>query len=265
MCASYKQIEQYRHQAISYVSPYAQPYVNTVKSQAEQYYTPYVKAAQPYTTKVHQILAPQSKRVKSIYEGNIKPRLMNAVTHSHKQVRPHINDLTKRYEKAVTPTLNHYIGLVEELYDLNIHPRVESAQHFLNKRYGPLYNKASAQVNSLTSKAYPVAQHHVKHTFIPFASKTYATSADIFGNQVHPRLLTTWEYVKALLRGHFVPALKRFNSKYISPQVSKIQDKAWANRAKNVADEKVKEMDENLGKVELEQEVSGKSLCTLCM
>lgn len=257
VCQSFTQIEQYRNQAFNYISPYTQPYVNTIKSQAEQYYSPYVKAAQPYYIKANEILAPQSKKVKKIYEGTVKPRLMDAVTHSHKRITPHFERVSAEYHKLVDPFLNRYITLAEELYDLNVQPHVEQLTNTFNKKVGPHYARTSAQVNAFANKAYPAAHHHVKHTFLPFASKTYTTSADIYGNQVHPRLLTTLEYIKALLRGHFVPALKRFNSKYISPQVSKIQDKAWANKAKQVADDKVKEMDQDLGKTDLEDDLSG--------
>lgn len=257
VCQSFQQLEQYRHQAFSFITPYTQPYVNTLKSSAEPYYAPYIKAAQPYYVQANKVLAPQAQRVKSVYERSIKPRALDAVTHSHKQITPHLNRVSNEWHKIVDPTLNRYIGLAEELYDLNVHPHVEQLTHTFNKKVGPHYARTSEQVNAFTNKAIPAAQHHVKHTFLPFASKTYSTSADVYEKQVHPRLLTTWEYIKALLRGHFVPALKRFNSKYISPQVSKIQDKAWANKAKAVADEKVKEMDHDLGKADLEDEISG--------
>lgn len=233
--------------------------MDTLKSQAEQYYSPYVKTVQPYYIKANKVLAPQSRKVKKIYEGTVKPRLLDAVTHSRKRIMPYLDSLSNEWNNAVNPYLNRYVGLLEELYDLNVHPHVEQLTNTFHKTIGPHYARTSAQVNAFTDKAFPVAQHHVKHTLLPFASKTYATSADVYGNQVHPRLLTTWEYIKALLRGHFVPALKRFNSKYISPQVSKIQDKAWANKAKAVAEDKVKEMDNDLGKADLESEISGMS------
>lgn len=256
VCRSFQQIEHYRNQALDFVSPYTQPYVSTIRSQAEQYYSPYVKAAEPYYTRVNNVIAPPTRTVKTIYESTVKPRVLDAVTRSHKQVTPHLTRVSNEWHKLVDPPLNRYLGLAEELYDLNVHPHVERLTHAFNKNVGPHYARTSAQAKAFTNKAIPVAQHHVRHTFLPFASKTYNTSTHVYGKQVHPRLMTTWEYIKALLRGHFIPAVKRFNSKYISPQVSKIQDKAWANKAKAAADEKVKEMDHDLGKAVLEGEIS---------
>lgn len=258
VCKSFIEIQHYRNQAINYVSPYAQPYIDSVRKQADTYYAPYLSAAKPYYSRANKLIAPQSKKIKKVYEGQVKPRLLNAVSHSQRSVSPYFDRMSVEYNKLVGPHVKRYSDLIEELYELNVQPRLEEISRTLNKQVGPYYAFAAKRANVFVNKAYPTTQHHLKNTVLPFASRTYSTSAHVYGNQVHPRLILTWEYIRAILNGHFVPALKRFNSKYISPQLNKIQDKGWANKVKLAAVEKVKEMDEDLGKADLEDEIDCK-------
>jgi len=255
VCQSYKDLESYRNQAVSYIRPYYQPYLNQAVSTAEPYYQPYVKATEPHVVNLQKVVAPQQAKAHAVYRNYVKPRILDAVAHSHRQIMPHANRLSREYSRLTDPYVKRYTKLITEIYDLNVKPTYDELTKEARKVVLPLYHKSSAYAQPLVTKAYPATQHHFQHTFLPFASSSYATTRKVYGEQVHPRVLSGGKGLVQFCRSHLLPALGRFRSKYISPQINKIQDRAFAYKAKSVAGEKVASMDAELGKDDIKDEI----------
>jgi uncharacterized protein YfkK (UPF0435 family) len=171
---------------------------------------------------------------------------------------PNANRLSREYSRLTDPYVKRYTKLITEIYDLNVKPTYDELTKEARKVVLPLYHKSSAYAQPLVTKAYPATQHHFQHTFLPFASSSYATTRKVYGEQVHPRVLSGGKGLVQFCRSHLLPALGRFKSKYISPQIHKIQDRAFAYKAKSVAGEKVASMDAELGKDDIKDEIEGK-------
>ena len=261
VCQSFLDLQGYRNQAISYIKPYYQPYVDQAVSTAEPYYQPYVKASKPYVANLQKVAAPQQARARATYQNYVKPRLLDAVSHSHRQIAPHADRLSREYSRLTDPYIKRYSTLITEIYDLNVKPTYDELSKEARKVVMPLYRQGSAYLHPLAAKAYPATQHHFKHTILPFASSSYATTRKVYGEQVHPRVLLGGKGFVQFCTTNLLPALGRFRSKYISPQINKIQDRAFAYKAKTVAGEKVASMDAESGKGDLKDEIQGKPLC----
>lgn len=257
VCQSFKDLEAYRNQGISYIKPIYQPYFDQAVASAQPYYQPYLKASQPHVDRVQKIVQPQAVKARANFDKHVKPRLIDAVTRSRKQIMPHANRLSREYGRLTNPYVKRYSILVNEFYDLNVKPTYDELSKEARKVVLPLYHKSSAYVQPFVKKAYPATQHHLRHTVLPFAMSSYATSRRLYSDQVHPLVMSGGKGAIAFFRTNLVPALGRFRSRYISPQLDKIQDRAFAYKAKSVAREKVATMDADLGKDVIQDEIEG--------
>lgn len=258
VCQSFKDLEGYRNQAVSYIKPVYQPYVDHARTVAQPYYEPYVKASRPHVERAQKVLRPQAVKARANFDRHVKPRLLDAVTHSHKRFRPHADRLSREYSRLTDPYVKRYSTLATEFYDLNVKPTYDELVKEGRKVVMPLYRQSTAYVQPFVRKAYPATQHHLKHTVLPFASSSYATSRKIYGEQVHPLVMSGGKGLLEFVRIRLVPALGRFRSRYISPQLNKIQDRAFAYKAKSVAKEKVANLDAELGKDVIDDEIEGR-------
>ena len=257
VCKSYADLQSYRDTAVSYARPYYQPYVTQAQETLDPYYQPYAKLAAPVYTKAQRYVQPQIAQARNLYNRAVHPRLLNALTHSQKQAQPHFDRISYEYERLVGPYTHRYTRLASEIYDLNVKPTYDAIARDTNKFVQPLYRQSSAYLSPVLAKAYPATRHHVQHTFLPFASSSLSTSRKVYGEQVHPRLASTFQLLLRFVREKLGPAIARFQSRYISPQLNKIQDKAFAYKAKSVASEKVASLDKELGKDVIDDEIEG--------
>ena len=265
VCGSFAKIKNYRNQAIDYVRPYSEPYTKRLQAATQPYVLPYVEAATPYYNQADTLVRPQVQKAQQSYNKQVKPRLLDVLTRSRKQVTPHLNFAQKEYERYVGSHIARYTKLGQELYDINVHPYVDEVSFSVKTSLKPVFKQYDSKVQPLLNKAYPAAQHHFKHTLTPLAMNTYQTSHKTYTKQIHPRIVSAGQTATKFGSAKVLPWLGRVQSKYINPQISKIQDKAWAYKAKQVAVDKVAEMDADLGKAEIMEEIRGKlpSLCTI--
>lgn len=257
VCQSYRNIDQYRQKAVSYLEPYTRPHIAQARAVLEPQISPYINAAAPYYASADKAVRPQIRRAQSSYTTQVKPRLLDAVTHSHRFVRPHWSRAESEYNRVVTPHITRYSNLAKELYDLNAKPYVDEVLFSVKTTYRPISARAKKTFQPVLSRAYPAAQHHLKYTVLPLASTSYATTRKVYVDQVFPKIVTSGRTIGRIGGETVLPWLGRFQSKYVYPQLSKIQDRAWAYKAKKVADEKVIQMDKELGKDELVEEIAG--------
>lgn len=258
VCRSFEDVQAYRNQAIAYVTPYAQPYIDQVRSRLDPYTTPYINAGKPYYSRAQKALRPHLNRGRKVYDDAVRPRLLDAVTRSHQAILPHCNRLAYEYQRHLGPYVDRYTRLYNEIYDINVKPRVDELSREYRKTVTPLLRRATNRVGPILANAYPATQYHLRNTLLPVASRTYGTSARVYSAHIHPRIVSTYYLMLDLLRNQVYPQIGRFNSRYISPQLSKIQDKAWANKAKKVAEDKVQEMNHDLGKSDITDEIDGR-------
>lgn len=259
VCKSYTDLQQYRNKALAYVTPYFQPYLSQAQNTISAQTGPYVKAASPYYSQAAKVVTPQVQKASSAYEKQVRPRLVDAVTHSHRAILPHTNRISGEYNRLVTPHVNRYSKLATELYDINAKPYVDEVYFEYQRKIKPFYTSLYARTQPYVSKVYPTTQHHFRHTFLPAAAASYSTSVNTYNKHIHPNLLNSFRFTGRVLSDNVLPSVRRFQSRYIAPQLSKIQDKAWAYKAKKVADEKVEQMDSDLGKSDIQDEIEGES------
>ena len=182
---------------------------------------------------------------------------MDAFTQSSRRILPHFDEANKNIGDRVRPLVNRYSTLASEIYDINVKPYIDEVAFEFERKIKPFYLSLYSKTSSILFRAFPAIHHHSKQSVFPFANRSYVTSRKIYSNNVQPRLIAFWQFLLHLLSDNLFPRLGRFQSRYISPQLSKIQDKAWAYKARKVADKKVSQMDHELGKEDIQDEIEG--------
>ena len=215
--------------------PTVRPYVLTAQRKLDPYlvqahakFDPYVAVAQPYYARASEVARPLVARVGQTYSAKVHPRLLQGISASQEATKPYLALAQANYRKTLAPSVEWYSHQAAEWYHANAQPHLALAA-----KYAQRYSK---QAYDLTAPLYyqglPFVKKHYLETVLPIAQTTFRTTRKTYVNEVHPRLLVAGSHAHAFYKAKVLPALQRFYSLYVAPQVGKISAKIFEYKIK---------------------------------
>ncbi|KAM0786624.1 hypothetical protein ACM66B_002076 [Microbotryomycetes sp. NB124-2] len=252
ICHAYDYTEAAVRSLNAHLKPYtdaawreAQPYVAQVQQSTE----PYVNHVRPYYQKADKTARYALEQRRHVHDTYIQPRVDQATAAFDQAKKPLVHALEKQYQKTLAPSVEWYSREYNEWYKAHAEPHVRQAQDTL-RQYS---RKAHDAASPIWTHGLPFAQKHFHETIVPTTKTTSRTIYSGYVNQVHPRLVSGGKHGASFLRAKVLPALQRFWSVFIAPQLDKISEKVHEYRAKKVQQNSVSAV------TEAEKEVLGGS------
>lgn len=229
--------------------PTVRPYVALVEERVEPYLAqarPYIELAKPYYAQVQ----PAANRAESfvrpyvvqgivVYTTYGHPLVLQGIAASQRATKPYVTLLRQQYSSTLAPTVEWYTQAVLESYAA-FQPRLAA----ITAGAAKVYPQVTTTLAPLYTQVYPLVQHHAQHSLLPFAQACWSTSGRIYRLQIHPRVLASASQLHATYTRQLVPALHRFWSVYVEPQLEKVREKIFEYRSlkeERVAVEKVEQ------------------------
>ena len=229
-----RRLDSFQHRLAAY-EPTIRPYVDRAQKKLDPYLIevqaraePYMKKARPYVSQADRVVRPQVQRAASTYQHTIHPALIKGMERSQAATKPYVASLRKQYQLSLEPSVEWYSHALEEWYKSNAQPHLNKADKTLRTHSKQAYDFLAPVYHT----GVPLAQKHYRHSFLPFAKSSYRTSRTTYVKQVHPRLLTVGCHVRAFYQTKVLPALQRFYSLFIAPQLDKISERIFEYRTK---------------------------------
>ncbi|GAA5983436.1 hypothetical protein JCM11641_007848 [Rhodosporidiobolus odoratus] len=213
------------------VRPYyqrAQRQISPYVAKVQQYSQPYVDKVRPHYQRVDRLARPHLATVRKGYEKQVHPRLVGGVQRSQAFTKPYVAKLKKQYTKTLAPSVEWYAEAFKEWWAAKIESHLSRATSIVRAHSQTAYNTVSPAYY----KGVPLAQHHYRQHLLPFSRKAYSNSRRTYVSHVHPRALTVGRYSAAFYRSKVLPALHRFWSRFVDPQLDKIRERIFEYRAK---------------------------------
>lgn len=215
--------------------PHLRPYLQTAHKKLDPYIArvhdrtdPYVAKVRPYYTHADRLVRPQVARAVSTYQQRIHPSVLKGIAHSQAVTKPYVASLKKQYQLSLAPSVEWYSHAIKEWYKLKAEPHVSLTDKTIRKHSKQVYDV----VSPLYFTGVPLAQRHYHQTVLPLAKTSYSTSRRTYVKQIHPRLIVAGRHTKVFYRTKVLPALQRFYSLFIAPQLDKISERIFEYRTK---------------------------------
>lgn len=259
ICRSIDSVGAHVRQFEPHVRPYVetaqrklQPYVAEVQHRAQ----PYVDTVKPYYDRADRLVRPRLATASARYHSTVYPALAGAVHRSQELTRPLTLKVKKQYTKTLAPSVEWYTLALERWYAVQLEPHVSR----VSSQARTLATHAQRTVAPVWKHGVPAAQHHWRTHLVPFSRSAYGTSRRTYVSHVHPRAVTVWRASHGVYRSRVLPALQRFWSKFIAPQLDKIQERVFeykAKRAKQEAIERVDKVGDDIAKAHGDDDIEG--------
>lgn len=218
-----------------------QPYVAEVQHRTQ----PYVDTVKPYYDRADRVVRPRLATASARYRSSVYPALAGAVGRSQELTRPLKVKVKKQYTKSLAPSVEWYTLALERWYAAQLAPHVDRASSSARS----LATSAQRTVAPVWQSGLPAAQHHWRAHLVPFSRSAYGTSRRTYVSHVHPRLVTAWRASHGVYRSKVLPALQRFWSRFIAPQLAKIQERVYEYKAKRAKLEAIERVDKATDKI----------------
>ncbi|GJN90237.1 hypothetical protein Rhopal_003236-T1 [Rhodotorula paludigena] len=215
--------------------PHLRPYVSTAQRKLEPYVAeaqrrtePYVAKVRPHYRRVDSLVRPHVSTVGSFYRSHVYPAVVSTVHRSQELTAPYTAKLRKQYTKSLEPSVEWYSLALGKWYAARVEPHVSQISTQA-RQYGTTVYRT---VSPLWTRGLPAAQHHLSTHVLPFSRRTYASSRRAYVTHVHPRAVTLGGHAHGVYRSRVLPALQRFWSRFIAPQLDKIRERIFDYKAK---------------------------------
>ncbi|GAA5913983.1 hypothetical protein JCM5296_006720 [Sporobolomyces johnsonii] len=232
------------------VKPYyrlAQKKLDPYVEEVQRYSQPYVDRVKPYYTRAEQVVAPYAEKAAKTYRQQVYPKLVSGVHYSQAVTRPYVTKATQQYTKTLAPSVDWYSKSFRQWYAAKVEPTLTQLSS-TSRQYGQtVYD----MVSPLYTRGVPLAQHHYRTHLVPFSRKSWSASRSAYLSYVHPRALSLGGHAQKLYKTRVLPALQRFWSVFIAPQLDKIRERIFEYRAKKAkveALERVEKVSEEIAK-----------------
>ncbi|CDR88778.1 uncharacterized protein SPSC_05610 [Sporisorium scitamineum] len=187
-------------QAHEQIVPIVKPYFHLAQQKAEPYTRPAIVAATPWVKRAQKVSRPiyreANKRGRLLWKKRIDPARRRALKKARKQLDPYIKQAY------------HY-------HKHNVQPHID-AVHKAVKPYHDIYQR---DVSPYVDRAYQYSLHS--------SSVSYAFYMD----KVHPRIVQSLKHAYGFLVNHVDPAVRRFYSVYVRPQLDRLLAKVYERKA----------------------------------
>ncbi|GAA5904800.1 hypothetical protein JCM8208_001358 [Rhodotorula glutinis] len=234
------------------LEPHVRPYVVRAQRKLEPYIAdvqhrtqPYVDTVKPYYDRADRLVRPRLATASARYRSTVYPALAGVVVHSQELTRPLTLKAKKQYTKSLAPSVEWYTLALERWYAAQLAPHVDRASSSARS----LATSAQRTVAPVWQSGVPAAQHHWRAHLVPFSRSAYGTSRRTYVSHVHPRLVTAWRTSHGVYRSKVLPALQRFWSRFIAPQLAKIQERVYEYKAKRAKLEAIERVDKATDKI----------------
>lgn len=241
--------------------PYVKPIYTSIGNQLNPYYQqiqskvePYVELVSPYYNQADNYLRPHITTGIKLYSNQIEPQLIKGINTAQEAVKPLLNSAYVQYKAILAPSIEWYTLAGQTWYETNVQKHFTLVDTTIRQNFNLAYD----YVSPLYLEGLPIVQKHYYNTVKPFALtiqplilKSYKISKKIYVEEVHPRLITGGSNSIQFYKSQVSPALQRFWSLYISPQVDEIRQKIFEYRTKKLeteAENEVKVLQEELKK-----------------
>lgn len=187
-------------QAHDQIAPILTPYIHLAQQKAEPYTRPAIKAATPWVKRAQKVSRPiyreADKRGRLLWKKRIDPARRRALKRAHKQIDP-------------------YLKQAHQYHKTNVQPHIDTV-HKAVKPYHDIYQR---DVSPYVDQAYQYSLHS--------SSVSYAFYMD----KVHPRVVHSVKQIYSFLINHVDPAVRRFYSLYVRPQLDRLLAKVYERKA----------------------------------
>lgn len=232
--------------------PHVRPYVDTAQRKIQPYVAqfeaaskPYVDQVKPYLDRTDAVLRPQVDRVTHIYNNQVHPRLIKGISASQHATKPYVASVKQQYQKSLAPSVDWYGKAGQQWYKQNAEPYLSVVE----KNSRQYVNAVQDTLQPVYDQGYPFVRKHWRETVVPVSVATYSTLHHNYVHQVHPRAVTLGGHAHVFYKTRILPALQRFYSLFIAPQLDKISERIFEYRTKKSRAEAVAHVDK------VEQEV----------
>lgn len=127
--------------------------------------------------------------------------------------------------------------MVQAFHKETVAPNVQFATEAAQNGYKQAHSHFHAHVVPAYQRAGPVASRWWRESAQPGAQAAYAWSHKTYVGEVHPRIVRAADWVWEFLRARVLPALKRWHSLYVKPQLDKITERVFEYRTQKVGRE----------------------------
>ncbi|GAA5822004.1 hypothetical protein JCM3770_001629 [Rhodotorula araucariae] len=243
------------------LEPHVRPYYHTAQRKLEPYVAqvqhrtqPYIAKVLPYYARADRLVRPRLATASARYHSHLYPAFASAVHRSQELTRPYTVKLKNQYRRTLAPSVEWYSLALEKWWAARLEPHVSrAATHIRTVSAG-----AHRAVAPVWTHGVPLAQHHWRAHLVPFSRAAYGTSRRTYVSHVYPRAVTLWRGARGVYRARVLPALRRFWSRFIAPQLDKINERIFeykAKRAKLDAIERVEKAGEKIAKEHGEDDI----------
>ncbi|KAI5478945.1 putative transcription factor hoxa13 [Pseudohyphozyma bogoriensis] len=220
--------------------PTVRPYYLTAQRKLDPYLArldshaaPYINTVKPYYLKADSTVRPYANLAVDKYRTVAHPKILSGIRASQAATKPYADVVRKHYGQTLAPSVEWYSKAGKQWYGETLEPWVNLAD--LKTRY---YSKMAYDYTSpLYYQGVPLASKHFHHSVVPFARSSYRTTHKVYFDQVHPRAIVAGGHAHGFYKAKILPALQRFYSLYIAPQVDKITEKIFEYRVKKETSE----------------------------
>lgn len=223
------------------------PYLSEVHAKVN----PYVETVRPYYHQVDNFLRPHLLKSVESYNTHVHPRILTGLVSAQEATKPLASLAHSSYQSTVAPSVEWYTNAGNEWYALNAEPRISSSKAAVSEYTGKAYD----YVSPLYLEGLPLIKKHYQSTVRPLALSTYHTTTTTYSQEIHPRLITGSKHTFAFYKSKVLPAVQRFYSLYIAPQVDKIKQKIFEYRTEGLVKEVEKEIQKEVEEIKETLEV----------
>ncbi|GAA5950498.1 hypothetical protein JCM10213_003596 [Rhodosporidiobolus nylandii] len=240
-----RQLDSFSSRVKAY-EPFVRPYYLTARRKVAPYVAemqhvtePYVAKIRPHYLAADSFLRPHLSRAARTYNGSVHPRLVAGVHRSQAMTKPYVDRAKKQYTKTLQPSVEWYAEALGAWYAAKVEPHVSQVTSTASK-YG---RTAYGAVSPVYTRGVPLVKHHYRAHVLPFSRSAYRTSRRTYVKHVHPRALTLGKHSAAFYRTRVLPALQRFWSRFVDPQLDKIRERIFEYKAKKARQEAVERVE----------------------
>lgn len=196
-------------QAHQQLVPIVKPYVHLAQQKAEPYTRPVIDAATPWVKRANKVARPiyrtVDKRGRLIWKKRIDPARRRALKKARKRIDP-------------------YLQQAHQYHKQNVQPHIDTV-HKAVKPYHDIYLR---DVSPYVDQAY---QYSLQSSSVSYA---------FYMDKVHPRVVHGIKQIYSFLVNHVDPAVRRFYSLYVRPQLERLVKYAYERKAHYLGSDAIK-------------------------
>lgn len=196
-------------QAHHQLAPIVTPYIRLAQKKAEPYTRPVIQAATPWVKRANKVARPiyreADKRGRLIWKKRIDPARRRALKKARKRIDPYVQQAHSYHKRNVQPHIN--------------------TAHKAVKPYHDIYQR---DVSPYVDRAY---QYSLQSPSVSYA---------FYMDKVHPRVVHAIKQVYSFFVNHVGPAVRRFYSLYVRPQLDLLIAKVYQRKAHYLGSDAIK-------------------------